>query len=130
MQEMEAKAPILKRQREEYERLQKSVSSLSAKLEQAFTVRTEESCRNTKPYSMSHCQCMLPNGYLHNKSRNDYSWIFQEIHRLQKEADESNKRASVLERDNQRFEVQLADMSQQVRPDGTTEASVSYGREK
>uniref|UniRef100_A0A8C1SEH5 Nucleoprotein TPR n=1 Tax=Cyprinus carpio TaxID=7962 RepID=A0A8C1SEH5_CYPCA len=39
----------------------------------------------------------------------------QEIHRLQKEADESNKRASVLERDNQRFEVQLADMSQQVR---------------
>uniref|UniRef100_A0A8C1SG41 Nucleoprotein TPR n=1 Tax=Cyprinus carpio TaxID=7962 RepID=A0A8C1SG41_CYPCA len=40
---------------------------------------------------------------------------FTEIHRLQKEADESNKRASVLERDNQRFEVQLADMSQQVR---------------
>ncbi|XP_052442033.1 translocated promoter region b, nuclear basket protein [Carassius gibelio] len=38
-----------------------------------------------------------------------------ELHRLQKEADESNKRASVLERDNQRFEVQLADMSQQVR---------------
>ncbi len=73
---------------------------------------------------------MLPNGYLHNKSRNDYSWIFQEVHRSQKEADESNKRASVLERDNQRFEVQLADMSQQVRPDGTTEASVSYGREK
>uniref|UniRef100_A0A673I9N4 Nucleoprotein TPR n=1 Tax=Sinocyclocheilus rhinocerous TaxID=307959 RepID=A0A673I9N4_9TELE len=62
-------------QREEYERMQKSVSSLSAKLEQAVT----------------------------------------EVHRLQKEADESNKRASVLERDNQRFEVQLADMSQQVR---------------
>ncbi|XP_043074929.1 LOW QUALITY PROTEIN: translocated promoter region b, nuclear basket protein [Puntigrus tetrazona] len=38
-----------------------------------------------------------------------------EVHRLQKEADESNKHASVLERDNQRFEVQLADMSQQVR---------------
>ncbi|KAF4099651.1 translocated promoter region b, nuclear basket protein isoform X2 [Onychostoma macrolepis] len=38
-----------------------------------------------------------------------------ELHRLQREADESNKRASVLERDNQRFEVQLADMSQQVR---------------
>uniref|UniRef100_A0A673IF88 Nucleoprotein TPR n=1 Tax=Sinocyclocheilus rhinocerous TaxID=307959 RepID=A0A673IF88_9TELE len=75
VQEMEAKAPILKRQREEYERMQKSVSSLSAKLEQAVT----------------------------------------EVHRLQKEADESNKRASVLERDNQRFEVQLADMSQQVR---------------
>uniref|UniRef100_A0A671P547 Nucleoprotein TPR n=1 Tax=Sinocyclocheilus anshuiensis TaxID=1608454 RepID=A0A671P547_9TELE len=75
VQEMEAKAPILKRQREEYERMQKSVSSLSAKLEQAVT----------------------------------------EVHRLQKEADESNKRSSVLERDNQRFEVQLADMSQQVR---------------
>ncbi|XP_016351814.1 nucleoprotein TPR-like isoform X1 [Sinocyclocheilus anshuiensis] len=38
-----------------------------------------------------------------------------EVHRLQKEADEGNKRASVLERDNQRFEVQLADMAQQVR---------------
>ncbi|ROL43467.1 Nucleoprotein TPR [Anabarilius grahami] len=75
VQEMEAKAPILKRQREEYERMQKSVSSLSAKLEQAVT----------------------------------------EVHRLQKEADEGNKRASVLERDNQRFEVQLADMAQQVR---------------
>lgn len=130
MQEMEAKAPILKRQREEYERMQKSVSSLSAKLEQAVTVRTEEYCRNTKPYCMSHCQCMLPNDYLLNKSKNDYSWAFQEVHRLQKEADESNKHASVLERDNQRFEVQLADMSQQVRPDGTTEPSVSYGREK
>ncbi|XP_067273803.1 translocated promoter region b, nuclear basket protein isoform X2 [Pseudorasbora parva] len=75
VQEMEAKAPILKRQREEYERMQKSVSSLSAKLEQAVT----------------------------------------EVHRLQKEADEGNKRASVLERDNQRFEVQLTDMAQQVR---------------
>uniref|UniRef100_A0A672R9C2 Nucleoprotein TPR n=1 Tax=Sinocyclocheilus grahami TaxID=75366 RepID=A0A672R9C2_SINGR len=63
------------KQREEYERMQKSVSSLSAKLEQAVT----------------------------------------EVHRLQKEADENNKRASVLERDNRRFEVQLADMSQQVR---------------
>ncbi len=52
MQEMEAKSPILKRQREEYERMQKSVSSLSAKLEQAVMVRTEESCRNTKPYCM------------------------------------------------------------------------------
>lgn len=39
VQEMEAKAPILKRQREEHERLQKSVSSLSAKLEQAVVVR-------------------------------------------------------------------------------------------
>lgn len=39
VQEMEAKAPILKRQREEHERLQKSVSSLSAKLEQAVAVR-------------------------------------------------------------------------------------------
>uniref|UniRef100_A0A8C2I9U1 Nucleoprotein TPR n=1 Tax=Cyprinus carpio TaxID=7962 RepID=A0A8C2I9U1_CYPCA len=75
VQEMEAKAPILKRQREEYERMQKSVSSLSAKLEQAVV----------------------------------------EVHRLQKEADEGNKRASVSERDNQRFEVQLADMAQQVR---------------
>ncbi|CAM4689908.1 unnamed protein product [Leuciscus chuanchicus] len=75
VQEMESKAPILKRQREEYERMQKSVSSLSSKLEQAV----------------------------------------MEVHRLQKEADEGNKRASVLERDNQRFEVQLADMAQQVR---------------
>uniref|UniRef100_A0AAQ4QF74 Nucleoprotein TPR n=1 Tax=Gasterosteus aculeatus aculeatus TaxID=481459 RepID=A0AAQ4QF74_GASAC len=35
VQEVEAKAPILKRQRDEHERMQKSVASLSAKLEQA-----------------------------------------------------------------------------------------------
>ncbi|XP_072536890.1 translocated promoter region b, nuclear basket protein isoform X2 [Salminus brasiliensis] len=75
VQEVEAKAPILKRQREEFERTQKSVASLSAKLEQAV----------------------------------------QEVQRLQRETDEANKRSSVLERDNQRFEQQLADMAQQVR---------------
>ncbi|XP_056131900.1 translocated promoter region b, nuclear basket protein [Lampris incognitus] len=75
VQEVEAKAPILKRQRDEHERMQKSVASLSAKLEQAF----------------------------------------KEVHRLQKEGDEANKRASVLERDNQRCELRLADMAQQVR---------------
>ncbi|XP_039891459.1 translocated promoter region b, nuclear basket protein [Simochromis diagramma] len=75
VQEVEAKAPILKRQRDEHERMQKSVASLSAKLEQAV----------------------------------------KEVHRLQNEADEANKRSSVLERDNQRFELQLADMAQQVR---------------
>ncbi|RXN01788.1 Nucleoprotein TPR [Acipenser ruthenus] len=75
VQEVEAKAPILKRQREEYERMQKSVASLSAKLEQAM----------------------------------------KEIHRLQKDTDEANKRSSVLERDNQRSELQLTDMSQQIR---------------
>uniref|UniRef100_A0A3B3ZHT3 Nucleoprotein TPR n=1 Tax=Periophthalmus magnuspinnatus TaxID=409849 RepID=A0A3B3ZHT3_9GOBI len=73
VQEVEAKAPILKRQRDEHERMQKSVASLSAKLEQA------------------------------------------EVHRLQKEADEANKRASVLERESQRSEMQLSDMAQQVR---------------
>ncbi|TNN35649.1 Nucleoprotein TPR [Liparis tanakae] len=75
VQEVEAKAPILKRQRDEHERMQKSVVSLSAKLEQAV----------------------------------------KEVHRLQKEADEANKRSSVLERDNQRGELQLGDMAQQVR---------------
>uniref|UniRef100_A0A8C9ZWD0 Nucleoprotein TPR n=1 Tax=Sander lucioperca TaxID=283035 RepID=A0A8C9ZWD0_SANLU len=75
VQEVEAKAPILKRQRDEHERLQKSVASLSAKLEQAV----------------------------------------MEVHRLQKDADEANKRSSVLERDNQRCELQLGDMAQQVR---------------
>lgn len=40
--------------------------------------------------------------------------VFQEVHRLQKEADEANKRSSVLERDNQRSELQLGDMAQQV----------------
>ncbi|KAI3368578.1 hypothetical protein L3Q82_025589, partial [Scortum barcoo] len=75
VQEVEAKAPILKRQRDEHERMQKSVASLSAKLEQAV----------------------------------------KEVHRLQKEADEANKHSSVLERDNQRFELQLGDMAQQVR---------------
>lgn len=38
VQEVEAKAPILKRQRDEHERMQKSVASLSTKLEQAVTV--------------------------------------------------------------------------------------------
>lgn len=38
VQEVEAKAPILKRQRDEHERMQMSVSSLSTKLEQAVTV--------------------------------------------------------------------------------------------
>ncbi|XP_060773336.1 translocated promoter region b, nuclear basket protein isoform X2 [Neoarius graeffei] len=75
VQEVEAKAPILKRQREELERAQKSVASLSAKLEHAV----------------------------------------QEVQRLQKEADEANKHSSLLERDNQRFEVQLSDMAHQVR---------------
>ncbi|XP_047443060.1 translocated promoter region b, nuclear basket protein [Mugil cephalus] len=75
VQEVEAKAPILKRQRDEHERMQKSVASLSAKLEQAV----------------------------------------KEVHRLQSEADEANKRSSVLERDSQRCELQLGDMAQQVR---------------
>ncbi|KAJ4943788.1 hypothetical protein JOQ06_006283 [Pogonophryne albipinna] len=75
VQEVEAKAPILKRQRDEHERMQKSVASLSAKLEHAV----------------------------------------MEVLRLQKEADEANKRSSVLERDNQRSELQLGDMAQQVR---------------
>lgn len=41
--------------------------------------------------------------------------IIQEVHRLQKEADEANKSSSVLTRDNQRLEVQLADTAHQVR---------------
>ncbi|KAL2089461.1 hypothetical protein ACEWY4_014149 [Coilia grayii] len=75
VQEVEAKAPVLKRQRDEHERMQKSVASLSAKLEQAV----------------------------------------KEVHRLQKEADEANKRSCVLERDNKRCDQQLSDLSQQVR---------------
>uniref|UniRef100_A0A8C2D310 Nucleoprotein TPR n=1 Tax=Cyprinus carpio TaxID=7962 RepID=A0A8C2D310_CYPCA len=73
--EVETKAPILKRQREEYENMQKSMSSLCAKLEQAM----------------------------------------KEVHQLQKETDEANKRALGLERDKQRSERQLTDMSEQVR---------------
>ncbi|KAM4574038.1 translocated promoter region b, nuclear basket protein isoform 1-T1 [Fundulus diaphanus] len=75
VQEVEAKAPILKRQRDEHERMQKSVASLSAKLEQAV----------------------------------------KEVHRLQNVSDEANKRSTVLERDNQRYELQVADMALQVR---------------
>lgn len=41
--------------------------------------------------------------------------MWQEVQRLQKEADEANKHSSVLQRDNQRFEVQLSDMAHQVR---------------
>uniref|UniRef100_A0A8C9V0G5 Nucleoprotein TPR n=1 Tax=Scleropages formosus TaxID=113540 RepID=A0A8C9V0G5_SCLFO len=75
VKEVEAKAPILKRQREEYENMRKSLASLAGKLEQAM----------------------------------------KEIHCLQKEKDEANKRSSVLERDNQRYELQVTDMSQQIR---------------
>ncbi|CAN9500306.1 unnamed protein product [Ophioblennius macclurei] len=75
VQEVETKAPILKRQRDEHERMQKSVASLSAKLEQAI----------------------------------------KEVHRLQNETDEANKRSSFLERENQRCELQLGDLAKQVR---------------
>ncbi|XP_048832037.1 translocated promoter region b, nuclear basket protein isoform X4 [Brienomyrus brachyistius] len=75
LKEVEAKVPMLKRQRDEHERVQKSVTSLSSRLEQAM----------------------------------------KEIHRLQKERDEASKHSSVLERDNQRVELQLTDLSQQVR---------------
>ncbi|NWX91057.1 TPR protein, partial [Nothoprocta ornata] len=75
VQEVEAKAPILKRQREEFERSQKAVASLSAKLEQAM----------------------------------------KEIQRLQEDADVANKHASMLERENQRLEIQVKDLSRQVR---------------
>lgn len=75
VKEVEAKAPILKRQREEYERAQKAVASLSIKLEQAM----------------------------------------KEIQRLQEDTDKANKHSSVLERDNQRMEVQIKDLSQQIR---------------
>ncbi|XP_053460360.1 nucleoprotein TPR isoform X3 [Nycticebus coucang] len=75
VKEVEAKAPILKRQREEYERAQKAVASLSVKLEQAM----------------------------------------KEIQRFQEDTDKANKHSSVLERDNQRMEIQIKDLSQQIR---------------
>ncbi|NXD29247.1 TPR protein, partial [Spelaeornis formosus] len=74
VQEVEAKAPILKRQREEFERSQKAVASLSAKLEQAM----------------------------------------KEIHRLQDSTDQANKHASFFERESQRLEVRVKDLSQQI----------------
>ncbi|KAM8929908.1 nucleoprotein TPR isoform 2-T2 [Pelodytes ibericus] len=75
VKEVEAKAPILKRQREEYERMQKTVTSLSSKLEQAM----------------------------------------KEIQRMQDDTDKANKQASLLERENQRLELQVKDLSQQIR---------------
>lgn len=38
----------------------------------------------------------------------------QEIQRLQEDADKANKRASLLEREHQRLESQVKDLSQQV----------------
>lgn len=38
----------------------------------------------------------------------------QEIQRLQEDADKANKHASLLERENQRLEIQVKDLSQQV----------------
>ncbi|XP_035278729.1 nucleoprotein TPR isoform X1 [Anguilla anguilla] len=75
VREVETMSPVLKRQREEYERMQGSMTSLSTKLEQAM----------------------------------------KEMHRLQKEADEANKRSSALERENQKYELQLSDQAQQIR---------------
>ncbi|KAM4722857.1 nucleoprotein TPR [Rhinophrynus dorsalis] len=75
VKEVEAKAPILKRQREEYERMHKTVELLSAKLEKAM----------------------------------------REIQRMQDETDKANKRSSLLERENQRMELQVKDLSQQIR---------------
>ncbi|XP_068096253.1 nucleoprotein TPR [Hyperolius riggenbachi] len=75
VKEVEAKAPVLKRQREEYERMQKTVTSLSSKLEHSM----------------------------------------KEIQRLQNEADKANKLSSVHERENQRLELQVKDLSQQTK---------------
>lgn len=47
VQEVEAKAPILKRQRDEHERMQKSVAGLSVQLEQAVKV-SSRSCLHWK----------------------------------------------------------------------------------
>lgn len=41
--------------------------------------------------------------------------LFQEIQRLQEDTDKARKHSSVLERDNQRLEIQVKDLSQQVR---------------
>lgn len=38
----------------------------------------------------------------------------QEIQRLQDDADKANKQASLLERENQRLDIQVKDLSQQV----------------
>lgn len=38
----------------------------------------------------------------------------QEIQRLQEDADKANKHASLLGRENQRLEIQVKDLSQQV----------------
>ncbi|XP_069794284.1 translocated promoter region b, nuclear basket protein isoform X2 [Narcine bancroftii] len=75
VKEVEMKAPLLKRQREEYERVQKSVANLSAKLEDAM----------------------------------------KEIRRLQKCTDEANKHTHILNRENQRYKMQVSDLSQQNR---------------
>uniref|UniRef100_A0A671VDN3 Translocated promoter region, nuclear basket protein n=1 Tax=Sparus aurata TaxID=8175 RepID=A0A671VDN3_SPAAU len=45
VQEVESKAPVLKRQREEYESMQRSMASLCNKLEQARTTNTKDTCR-------------------------------------------------------------------------------------
>lgn len=40
--------------------------------------------------------------------------VLQEIHRLQDSADQANKHASFFERESQRLEVRVKDLSQQV----------------
>lgn len=55
VKEVEAKAPILKRQREEYERAQKAVASLSAKLEQAMKVGSISELQLEAQLLLKHC---------------------------------------------------------------------------
>lgn len=102
--EVENKAPILKRQREEYENMQKSMSSLCAKLELAMKV-----CTNMKVGKIEKNMIVSQKMLIFV-----FSLVNQEVHRLQKVTDEANKRALGLERDNQRSKRQLADMSEQV----------------
>lgn len=113
VQEVEAKAPILKRQRDEHERMQKSVASLSAKLEQAVKVcNFGQLTESGIPYRCFHRITFFVNTTYFNILL--YMCFFKEVHRLQKEADDANKRSSVLERESQRCELQLGDMAQQV----------------
>lgn len=74
VQEVEAKAPILKRQREEFERSQKAVASLSAKLEQAMKVSIKGKKKSTKNMKKRKKKKML--ALIPRAAKICISWVF------------------------------------------------------
>lgn len=117
VQEVESKAPVLKRQREEYESMQRSMTSLCNKLEQARTVWRPPTIHFRLSKSMfNNSRCYFLPGSLCGC----VSFCRQEIYSLQKDKEEVKQHCESLQKDKAKMERQLEDTSSQVR---TTQSS-------